>query len=110
MASIDIDKVRIVVVGDSGVGKSSFVQMLCHPSQPLTTPTWTIGCSVDVRLHEYREGTSSQKTYFVELWDIGGSCGHRNTRSVFYTPAHGTVSEFVLVHCKHSKNFSNFCF
>jgi len=94
MASIDIDKVRIVVVGDSGVGKSSLIQTLCHPGQPVITPSWTIGGSVDVKLHEYREGTSAQKTYFVELWDIGGSSGHRNTRSVFYTPAHGITHQF----------------
>lgn len=90
MASIDIDKVRIIVVGDSGVGKSSLVHALCH-GVPINNPSWTVGCSVDVKLHEYREGTSAQKTYFMELWDIGGSCGHRNTRSVFYTPAHGLL-------------------
>ena len=90
MAAIDIDKVRIIVVGDSGVGKSSLVHLLCH-DQPIQNPSWTVGCTVDVKLHEYREGTSLQKTYFVELWDIGGSQGHRNTRSVFYTPAHGTI-------------------
>lgn len=88
MAAIDIDKVRIVVVGDSGVGKSSFIHALCH-NEPISNPSWTVGCSVDVKLHEYREGTPSQRTFFAELWDIGGSSGHRNTRSVFYTPAHG---------------------
>lgn len=94
MASIDIDKVRIIVVGDSGVGKSSLVHALCH-GMPINNPSWTIGCSVDVKLHEYREGTSAQKTYFMELWDIGGSSGHRNTRSVFYTPAHGFSLESI---------------
>ncbi len=90
MASIDIDKVRIIVIGDSGVGKTSLIHTLCH-GEPIINPTWTIGCSVDVKLHEYREGTSSQKTFFVELWDVGGSSGHKNTRSVFYTPAHGKL-------------------
>ncbi len=88
MAAIDIDKVRILVVGDSGVGKSSLVHLLCH-GQPITNPSWTIGCTVDVKLHEFREGTSLQKTHFVELCDIGGTSGHQNARSVFYTPAHG---------------------
>merc|ERR1711946_91965 len=93
MAAIDIDKVRILVVGDSGVGKSSLVHLLCH-GQPITNPSWTIGCTVDVKLHEFREGTSLQKTHFVELCDIGGTSGHQNARSVFYTPAHGII----LVH------------
>lgn len=96
MAAIDIDKVRIVVVGDSGVGKSSFVHALCH-GEPISSPSWTVGGSVDVKLHEYREGTPSQRTFFVELWDIGGSSGHKNTRSVFYTPAHG-MKPFLITH------------
>lgn len=103
MASIDIDKVRIIVVGDSGVGKSSLVHALCH-GVPINNPSWTVGCSVDVKLHEYREGTSAQKTYFMELWDIGGSCGHRNTRSVFYTPAHGIILIHDLTNRKSEQN------
>ena len=95
MAAIDIDKVRIIVLGDSGVGKSSLVHLLCH-GHAISNPSWTIGCSVDVKLHDYREGTSFQKTYFVELWDIGGSSGHQNARSVFYTPAHGNVNRKIL--------------
>lgn len=95
MASIDIDKVRIIVIGDSGVGKTSLIHTLCH-GEPIINPTWTIGCSVDVKLHEYREGTSAQKTFFVELWDVGGSSGHKNTRSVFYTPAHGKLVKHKL--------------
>ncbi|KAG8223848.1 hypothetical protein J437_LFUL007869 [Ladona fulva] len=83
-----IDKVRVIVVGDSGVGKSSLTHLICH-NQPIKNPSWTIGCSVEVMLHEYKEGTPYQKTYFVELWDIGGSSSHRNTRSVFYQPTHG---------------------
>ncbi|KFM78104.1 Rab-like protein 3, partial [Stegodyphus mimosarum] len=77
MASIE--KVKILVVGDSGVGKSSLVHLICH-SEAITNPSWTIGCSVEVKLHEYKEGTPFQKTYFVELWDVGGSSSHRNSR------------------------------
>lgn len=50
---------------------------------------------MEVKLHEYKEGTPDQKTYFIELWDIGGSSSHRNTRSVFYNPTHGEM--FILV-------------
>lgn len=51
--------------------------------------SWTIGCSVEVKLHEYREGTSSQKTYFIEFWDVGGNNSHKNARHVFFNPVHG---------------------
>ncbi|XP_057369230.1 rab-like protein 3 isoform X1 [Daphnia carinata] len=103
MASIDIDKVRIIVIGDSGVGKTSLIHTLCH-GEPIVNPSWTIGCSVDVKLHEYREGTSAQKTYFVELWDVGGSSGHKNTRSVFFTPAHGIILVHDLTNRKSEGN------
>ncbi|CAO3564181.1 unnamed protein product [Mortierella alpina] len=41
---------KILVLGDSGVGKSSLVHALCH-SEPLRYSTPTIGCNIDVRLH-----------------------------------------------------------
>ncbi|KAJ9598289.1 hypothetical protein L9F63_011029, partial [Diploptera punctata] len=71
----------------SRVGKTSLTNLICH-NQPISNPSWTVGCSVEVKLHEYKEGTPHQKTYFIELWDIGGSSSHRNTRSVFYNPTH----------------------
>lgn len=33
----------------AGVGKSSLVHLLCH-NQVLGNPSWTVGCSVDVRV------------------------------------------------------------
>ncbi|KAJ8252968.1 hypothetical protein GJAV_G00207710 [Gymnothorax javanicus] len=54
MASLD--RVKVLVLGDSGVGKSSLVHLLCQ-NQVLGNPSWTVGCSVDVRVHDYKEGT-----------------------------------------------------
>ncbi|XP_063227736.1 rab-like protein 3 [Bacillus rossius redtenbacheri] len=98
-----IDKVRVIVVGDSGVGKSSLTHLVCH-QEPIHSPLWTIGCSVEVKLHEFKEGTPLQKTYFVELWDVGGSSSHRNTRSVFYTPTHGIILVHDLTNRKSQQN------
>ena len=64
------------------------MHLISH-GQPLINSSWTIGCSVDVRLHEYREGTPSQRAYFIELWDVGGNNSHKNARHVFYNPIHG---------------------
>ncbi|KAJ3648928.1 hypothetical protein Zmor_020695 [Zophobas morio] len=88
-----IDRVRIMVLGDSGVGKTSFVHLTAN-NEPIRSPSWTVGCSVEVKLHEYKEGTKEQRTYFIEFWDVGGSNNHRNTRHVFYNPCHGVI----LVH------------
>ncbi|XP_026486118.1 rab-like protein 3 [Vanessa tameamea] len=88
-----IEKVKVVVLGDSGVGKTSLTYLIAH-NKPLLSPGWTVGCSVEVKLHRYKEGTQAQNTFFVELWDVGGSNNHRNTRNVFYQPTHGII----LVH------------
>lgn len=88
-----IEKVKVVVLGDSGVGKTSLTYLIAH-NKPLVSPGWTVGCSVEVKLHRYKEGTQAQNTFFVELWDVGGSNGHRITRNVFYQPTHGII----LVH------------
>lgn len=72
----------------SGVGKTSLTYLIAQ-NKPLLSPGWTVGCSVEVKLHKYKEGTQAQNTFFVEFWDVGGSNGHRNTRNVFYQPTHG---------------------
>lgn len=98
-----IDKVRIVVVGDAGVGKTSLVHLISH-NEPISHPYWTIGCSVEVKLHEYKVGTPSEKLYFVELWDIGGWTAHKNSRSIFYNPVHGIILVHDLTNRKSQQN------
>ena len=84
----------IIVFFVLGVGKTSLTYLIAH-NKPLLSPGWTVGCSVEVKLHRYKEGTQAQNTFFVELWDVGGSNGHRNTRNVFYQPTHGGYSGFL---------------
>ncbi|KAG5882909.1 hypothetical protein JTB14_023371 [Gonioctena quinquepunctata] len=98
-----IERVRILVLGDSGVGKTSFVHLAAH-NEPLRSPSWTVGCSVEVKLHEYKEGTKDQKTFFIEFWDIGGSHTHRNSRPVFYHPCHGAILVHDLTNRKSEQN------
>ncbi len=61
-----LDRVKILVLGDSGVGKTSLVHLLAH-AQTLKQLSYTIGASVEVKLHEYREGTPAQKTYWIGM-------------------------------------------
>ncbi|XP_063297957.1 rab-like protein 3 [Pelobates fuscus] len=102
-----LDRVKVLVLGDSGVGKSSFVHLLCQ-NQVLGNPSCTVGCSVDVRLHEYREGTPEEKTYYIELWDVGGSVGSatsvKSTRAVFYNAVNGIILIHDLTNKKSSQN------
>ncbi|XP_014019488.1 rab-like protein 3 isoform X2 [Oncorhynchus nerka] len=103
MASLD--RVKVLVLGDSGVGKSSLVHLLCQ-NQVLGNPSWTVGCSVDV--HDYKEGTPEEKTYYIELWDVGGSVGStsslKSTRAVFYNSVNGIVLVHDLTNKKSSQN------
>ncbi|XP_012273241.1 rab-like protein 3 isoform X2 [Orussus abietinus] len=72
--------------------------------QTISNPSWTIGCSVEVKLHEYKEGTPNQRRYFIELWDVGGSQSHKNTRSVFYSPTNGIILVHDLTNRKSQQN------
>lgn len=103
MVGSNFDRVRIVVVGDAGVGKTSLVHLICH-SEPVLNPYWTIGCSVEVKLHDYKEGTPYEKTYFLELWDVGGWSSHQSSRSVFYNPVHGIILVHDLTNKKSQQN------
>jgi len=97
------DKVRIVVVGDSGVGKTSLVHLIAD-NEAIENPYWTIGCSVEVKLHEYKAGTPAEKNYYVELWDIGGFAHHENSRGVFYNPVNGIILVHDLTNRKSHQN------
>ncbi|KAK9882100.1 hypothetical protein WA026_018944 [Henosepilachna vigintioctopunctata] len=101
-----IKRVRIMVLGDSGVGKTSLVNLIAH-NEPIKSPSWTIGSSVEVKLHEYKEGTKEQKTYFIEMWDIGGSNNHKNERHVFYNPCHGIILVYDLTNRKSEEHLND---
>lgn len=87
------EKNKVLVLGDSGVGKSSLVHLICH-GKPIVSASWTIGASIEVKRHEYAEGTPGHKSSCIELWDIGGSKNHYVARRILYNNFHGII----LVH------------
>lgn len=48
---------------------------------------------IPVQVQDYKEGTPEEKTYYIELWDVGGSVGSassiKSTRAVFYNSVNG---------------------
>ena len=97
------DRIKVLVLGDSGVGKSSLVHLISH-SIPLTNGSWTIGVSVEVKLHEYNEGTPTQRSSFIELWDVGGSRSHFVARQLLYAGFHGIILVHDLTNRKSHEN------
>lgn len=82
--------VRVLVLGDSAVGKSSLIDVISSNGlyqrvaetneQPCV---WTCGCSLTVA-HENVEVDMRGMEVEVELWEVGGSANYANARSVFY--------------------------
>ena len=92
-----------------GVGKTSLTHLIAN-NEPLISPGWTIGCSVEAKLHEYKDGTQMQTTFFVELWDIGGSINHKNTRNCFYQPTNGIILVHDLTNRKSHDNLQKWLY
>ena len=63
------------------------MHLICHGNALSSTST-TIGCSVEIKLHDFNKGGSSQSC-FIELWDVGGSPTYSNGRTVFYNQING---------------------
>ena len=98
----DLPRVRILVVGDSGVGKSSLVHLLCH-GEAQGNPSATVGCRTDVRLHHTRVDGQDQR-FFVEFWEVGGHRNFKMGRGMFYRDMNGIL----FVHdLKNRKSFVN---
>lgn len=100
------EKLKVLVLGDSGVGKSSLVHLICH-NKPLTSTNWTIGCSIEIKLHHYKEGTVQQNLCFIEMWDVGGSRSHSITRKLFFNNYHGIILVQDLTNSKSESNLKN---
>ncbi|CAD5331268.1 unnamed protein product [Arabidopsis thaliana] len=91
-------QIRVLVVGDSGVGKSSLVHLIVKGSS-IVRPSQTIGCTVGVKHLTYASPASSssiikgdsERDFFVELWDVSGHGRYKDFRSLFYSQINGVI-------------------
>ncbi|KAH7851691.1 hypothetical protein Vadar_015403 [Vaccinium darrowii] len=91
-------QVRVLVVGDSGVGKTSLVHLILKGSS-ISSPSQTIGCTVGVKHTTYGSSGSSsnsikgdsERDFFVELWDVSGHDLYKDCRSLFYSHINGVI-------------------
>ncbi|EOX92299.1 Ras-related small GTP-binding family protein [Theobroma cacao] len=91
-------QVRVLVVGDSGVGKTSLAHLIVKGSSAARPPQ-TIGCTVGVKHTTYSSpGSSSssvkgdaERDFFIELWDVSGHERYKDCRSLFYSQINGVI-------------------
>nr|XP_034901692.1 small GTPase LIP1-like isoform X2 [Populus alba] len=91
-------QVRVLIVGDSGVGKTSLVHLIIKGSS-IARPPQTIGCTVGVKHITYgNSGSSSssikgdsERDFFIELWDVSGHERYKDSRSLFYSQINGVI-------------------
>ncbi|KAI8809254.1 hypothetical protein BJ742DRAFT_771383 [Cladochytrium replicatum] len=87
--------VRILVVGDRGVGKSALINLLCH-NETLRSPSWTVGCYADATIYECSNGP-----YFIEFIEVAKS-SHPRSRQVFYRQSERDSRSDYAMHGLHS--------
>lgn len=54
-------------------------------------------------MYDYQQAGSQEKSIYIELWDVGGSTSHKNSRSIFYNNVNGVI----LVHDLSNKKSIN---
>lgn len=72
------EKVRVLVAGDSRVGKTALINLLCY-STLCTNSAATIGATIDIKIHE-----AHGKQYFIEIIEMGGTSKYESTRAQIY--------------------------
>lgn len=106
-------QVRVLVVGDSGVGKSSLVHLLLNGSS-IARPSQTVGCEVGIKHVTYGSAGGSsnnissdaERNFFVELWDVSGHERYKACRSLFYTQINGVIFVYDLSQRKTKTNLN----
>ena len=86
---MDLPSIRIAIIGDCGVGKSTLACQLSHfDSVQSTIYTPTIGCSTSI---SQIKDPVDNSDFFVEIMDLGGSPRFESSRSTFYDDLDGVI-------------------
>ena len=63
----EIRDIKIIIVGDSGVGKSSIIEKYCY-NKFITSQAPTLGCEFTSKIVTSKDA----KRFKLVLWDIAG--------------------------------------
>ncbi|POM77176.1 Ras-like protein, partial [Phytophthora palmivora] len=107
---METPSVRVLVVGDSGVGKTALLRSICRShwtsSSSIDKPStlWTTGCDVHVLLTSL--GPAGREV-FVEFLDVGGHRQYELSRGAFYHDVHGVMFIHDLSNVKSGEHLRN---
>ena len=98
-----VKHVKIVVVGDSGVGKSSLIQRLKNRGCP-SNHNATYGVDVSTLKYNVNYTNGTTELAIVNVWDCAGDNRYGGLRDQYYTSAQGAIVMFDATNPQSSNN------
>nr|XP_027194035.1 ras-related protein Rab-18-like [Dermatophagoides pteronyssinus] len=100
---IEKDLLKVVVIGESGSGKSNLIQRLVNDRFEERLPS-TIG--IDFALYQFKLNSlfdkNRQQTYHAQIWDTAGMERYRSSMTkIFYRDVDGALLVFDLTRRDH---------
>lgn len=80
---LEIPSIKLVVIGEASVGKTTLVHSLARNASYTNIPP-TNGCQIEIL-----KQSVDQRPFFVELWDVGGRSRFKGCRHPFYKKVDG---------------------
>jgi small GTP-binding protein len=99
------DAIKIVIIGDSGVGKTNFVYYFVHGKKMIDKGP-TVGASFTAKTIDIKdpENPSKKKNTMLYLWDTAGQERFRSLVALYYRNASACFCLFALDNKESFKN------
>ena len=97
----ELPSIRLLVIGDSGVGKTSLISRITQDISP-SNLGWTQQANIDIMMH-----ICGHKSYFIEFIDVSGLISSKMARSVYYKKIDGIILVFDTNNKKSYSNLKN---
>lgn len=115
-----LQSLRVLVVGDAAVGKTSLVEAICNggvggrcPEEELRGDKgeWTCGCALSITREIVEVGMGMRPAEVeVELWEVGGTQTYAAARPVFYEDFDALLLVYDVSNTKSYENLAVWLF